>query len=814
MGIPSARRGLPIYDGGLRQVFDFETDILDYPFWRASTEYDGNLAVMSLAMALSASRIPAQMDEQMDSALNLESFLTDAGFTNLRLDDYSKVTSMYTVATAMGQRRMEAEGEEPFTLIAIGVCGSGYQNEWQSNMSPGQGGIHEGFREAAGLVVDRLAGYIATQGIEGPVKVWISGFSRAAAFSNLAAAELTDTGMLPKENVYAYTFATPAAVIAPPETSYEHIFNIICPTDLVPQVMPSDWGFGRYGQDMFLPVPEFSSFFGAEMTNLREELDRRVFGVDNNYSPELNLRMRLLISLVLDVVDNQAYYDKIIQPALVGIMQDRSIPNLLTTLRSLMEEKIGSTKSQIKDVDELMDYFLRVFSGSMTRSGLGAANNNNVSPMMRLFNEHYINSYLANMDAIRNRLFEPSTSAYYVMVRGPVTVSIFFEGEQDGWLVSMDASGQKTYASFLSDNALQDAFYMERCNQTTVLAVPADLDYRVEWTAESGGTVECLQTLVSVHDSARYDCGVSEKIQTRPGDSGIALRQADGRNMLPDGFTETTYDARKLAEFMGIASLGVNWRYALMALCAVIALVICVCLCFAAAHQMETKKRFRFLSWLCLCVLGIAALETEAAYWFFADRPLIRVFWKGVVAACLLLLFFQTHPAKGRLVKTYFPVLALMLAGDLVITVHFVSGAVLFLLAHAVLIFRFLRQRPLSLGKWVVWLVLSLSRAAVIVLFYAPSYGWMAWGAAVYTAVILLTILTASGQPFRTRVSVFMFAASDFLLILYSVLLHDPLIHALYMGLFYIALLSLAMGDESRAYESSPSLTGASEALT
>ncbi|MBR0407869.1 MAG: hypothetical protein IJI53_07520 [Clostridia bacterium] len=536
------------------------------------------------------------------------------------------MTSMYTVATAMGQRRMEAEGEEPFTLIAIGVCGSGYQNEWQSNMSPGQGGIHEGFREAADLVVDRLAGYIATQGIEGPVKVWISGFSRAAAVSNLAAAELTDTGMLPKENVYAYTFATPAAVIAPPETGYEHIFNIICPTDLVPQVMPSDWGFGRYGQDMFLPVPEFSSFFGAEMTNLREELDRRVFGVDNNYSPELNLRMRLLISLVLDVVDNQAYYDKIIQPALVGIMQDRSIPNLLTTLRSLMEEKIGSTKSQIKDVDELMDYFLRVFSGSVTRSGLGAADNNNVSPMMRLFNEHYINSYLANMDAIRNRLFEPSTSAYYVMVRGPVTVSIFFEGEQDGWLVSMDASGRKTYSAFLSDLSLRDAFYMERCNQTTVLA--------------------------------------------------------------------------------------------------------------------------------------------------------------------------------------------LMLAGDLVITVHFVSGAVLFLLAHAVLIFRFLRQRPLSLGKWVVWLVLSLSRAAVIVLFYAPSYGWMAWGAAVYTAVILLTILTASGQPFRTRISVFMFAASDFLLILYSVLLHDPLIHALYMGLFYIALLSLAMGDESRAYESSPSLTGASEALT
>lgn len=247
------------------------------------------------------------------------------------------------------------------------------------------------------------------------------------------------------------------------------------------------------------------------------------------------------------------------------------------------------------------------------------------------------------------------TTHHLAMLRGPVTVSIFFEGEEDGWLVSMDASGRKTYSAFLSDPALQDAFYMERCNQTTVLAVPADLDYRVEWTAESGGTVECLQTLVSVHDSARYGCGVSGKIQARPGDSGIALRQADGRNMLPDGFTETTYDARKLAEFMGIASLGVNWRYALMALCAVIALIICVCLCVAAARLMETKKRFRFVTWAALCLLGIAALETETAYWFFADRPLIRVLWKCVVAACLLFLFFQTKSARTGLGKTYFP---------------------------------------------------------------------------------------------------------------------------------------------------------------
>ncbi|MBR3105805.1 MAG: hypothetical protein IKH30_01320 [Clostridia bacterium] len=237
-GFPFRTATASYYDGGQHKVFDFDADILDYPFYRASTAYDGNLAAMSLAMALSASRMPdggsGETEKEADSALNMETFLPEAGFTDIRVDDYSKVTSMYTVATAMGCRRMEAEGEEPFTLIAIGVCGSGYKNEWQSNMSPGQGDIHKGFLEAANLVVDRLAGYIATRGFHGRLKVWISGFSRAAAVSNLAAAVMTDTGMMPKENVYAYTFTTPAAVKNPPETGYEHIFNILCPTDLIP----------------------------------------------------------------------------------------------------------------------------------------------------------------------------------------------------------------------------------------------------------------------------------------------------------------------------------------------------------------------------------------------------------------------------------------------------------------------------------------------------------------------------------------------------------------------------------------------------
>ena len=72
----------------------------------------------------------------------------------------------------------------------------------------------------------------------------------------MVAGTLVNTGFLPREDVYAYTFATPAAIRNPPREGYENIFNIINPADLVPQVMPAEWGYGRYGTDLFLPVQD------------------------------------------------------------------------------------------------------------------------------------------------------------------------------------------------------------------------------------------------------------------------------------------------------------------------------------------------------------------------------------------------------------------------------------------------------------------------------------------------------------------------------------------------------------------------------
>lgn len=125
----------------------YEVDFLDYPFFRPATEYDGNLAVMSLEMALSSNR-PKRF------------------------------------------RDVPEEGFDPSL--------------------------------------------------------------------NLVAGTLVKLGVFPGEDVYAYTFATPAALRNVPEKGFENIYNIMEPMDLVPQVLPADWGFGRYGNDLYLPVQEKS----------------------------------------------------------------------------------------------------------------------------------------------------------------------------------------------------------------------------------------------------------------------------------------------------------------------------------------------------------------------------------------------------------------------------------------------------------------------------------------------------------------------------------------------------------------------------
>ena len=283
----------------------------------------------------------------------------------------------------------------------------------------------------------------------------------------------------------------------------------------------------------------------------------------------------------------------------------------------------------------------------------------------------------------------------------------------------MKANGERLIEGIENEENGQDYYYFERSGNTTILAVPEDFNYVVTWEAEKSGTVECLAVRLPVRASASYTGYRSAALRVQAGDTGVAFHQKD-RQPVPDGFTEQSFSGRELSEFAGIASLGINWRYALMITCALAGLLLSAMVCAASSRKPSRKKQYRFTCWLALCLFGIGVLETEAAYWFFADRPVIRILWKALTAACLLYVFFQVHPPKSRLRQTLFPALLLAVAADIVISIHALAGIVLFTLCHLALIACFLHSSRLSGGKWLQWAVVALPLSAVIVVFFAP----------------------------------------------------------------------------------------------
>ena len=217
----------------------FKTDALGY---------DHDIAKLSMGLAAAAFRPDEQHLEGITSNdMNLRSFLTQAHFEDLRSNDYDKNPNIYSISTVMGHQKI-GEGSNAFELIAVGVCGQGYIDEWESNFSIGNDIIHDGFRRSSELVYDRIFGYIASMHLEGPYKIWISGFSRAAAVSSLTAAMLSDSAVFDQHSVFAYTFATPRYVQDPDYARYGNINNIVGKTDPVPCVPFAEWGYERYGQ--------------------------------------------------------------------------------------------------------------------------------------------------------------------------------------------------------------------------------------------------------------------------------------------------------------------------------------------------------------------------------------------------------------------------------------------------------------------------------------------------------------------------------------------------------------------------------------
>lgn len=319
-------------DAGTIVTTDMTWD--DSWFFQDPDVYNQDLAVA--ASVLSAVSISESEHYQRGSNADpyMENLLAQLGFEDVSTASYqyrSEILDELVNVFAPGKTDVTAYTvaskhiTDPATgrvklLVVASVRGS-YGSEWLSNINMGFSnglvagmdlgrGDHSGFSVAAEEVANSVLTYIEDLGERDgspidlrDVSVLLCGHSRGAATASLAAAylddiagEVADNGgdvddeysdwYVHHDGIYAYAFATPqvSAKDSCRDARYDNIFNVLNPADLVPRMPLAQWGFDRYGVDLWLPEPgcdgfdekyaQFKADFAADM------------GCESQYSPD------------------------------------------------------------------------------------------------------------------------------------------------------------------------------------------------------------------------------------------------------------------------------------------------------------------------------------------------------------------------------------------------------------------------------------------------------------------------------------------------------------------------------------------------
>lgn len=271
-------------DGALKNDRETEYFYTDEYFRRNAAIMNPHLRTMSFAFCMSC--FPSTEAKNYDRVYrNAEKLLTDLGFTDFEAnEDYKKKPTVHTLGILLAHKVIRENGRD-VSLIAMGLRGAGYGDEWGSNLRLDESGPAVGFDDCMRYADTFLCQYL--EKIENKlcrkVKYWITGFSRVGGVSNLLGARIdkyapayrTDTG-----NIFVYTFEAPAPASKDDRRPYPCIHNTVNPHDIVPKLAPGVWGFKRYGVDDTI----FPDIHSEEFEEMIGEVRERVAALN----PELH----------------------------------------------------------------------------------------------------------------------------------------------------------------------------------------------------------------------------------------------------------------------------------------------------------------------------------------------------------------------------------------------------------------------------------------------------------------------------------------------------------------------------------------------
>lgn len=449
--------------------------------------YNHKLMQASFAMAVAAFRSKIYDLSQLDH--DILDFFAQAGFTEPRSDDYNKPTGINTIGTAIAHKKVGGD-----TLIAVAISGNNYQNEWLSNLTIDNDNRAAGFNSAADKVTSRLEKYIRDHQLNGPLHLWVAGYSRAAAVSNLFAADAVDSRKF--AGVYAYTFATPRTTREADPERYHSIFNLINPEDVVPMIPFPEWGYQRYGTDLFLPSVATDSGYNDKYFEAAREA-----GADSENLPVFKPRMQRELHTVLDYiayfVNSSDFYTREVQDLLLNFYRNRDPKELFNEIRERIRfkniwESISRRNSyfrhQIYEFYNFLDFNANISIRSYITHQMGSDEDywvNSLSLQENLAFGHYDKTYrfwLFSTDD-PEKLFTRDPKYIHYTILGDVDVEILDsrgdlieQFDREGWFTTdLDNTLNPDFHGKMSDSII----YAERTGNQTMLVLPADQTYTV-----------------------------------------------------------------------------------------------------------------------------------------------------------------------------------------------------------------------------------------------------------------------------------------------------------------------------------------------
>ena len=348
-------------DGVVEHDFYFD----DAFFYKSNEVYHNDLAVMSLGLELTAFSHPkydkqyTAMLQNNERAENLKNAYSDLGFYHDEYYYYNTPLSDNSNKVAFSFARKEiTNGTDTDTLVAVVLRGGGYGAEWASNFYVENAGNSAGFNDAAERVLKELRKYLLIGNVKGEIKLWIVGYSRAAATANILAhyinKDIQEDGVLDESsrkissaNVYAYTFATPNGyrVADSDGTCDNNIMNIVSDNDLVPRVPLKQWGFSKYGRTYTITTAanqyaakRFGVLTGQSLTcyNARSKLENLMYNVSkelpgtSEYVPDVQ---RMIMSALSELYSTNTLKKRNTMDPIQAVVRALQNGNLKTTTK-------------------------------------------------------------------------------------------------------------------------------------------------------------------------------------------------------------------------------------------------------------------------------------------------------------------------------------------------------------------------------------------------------------------------------------------------------------------------------------------------